>query len=232
MSKMKEYCALVLILVMILSMAACKNKNGVSSSTTSAQASEEEQSEKFEFPYELDDGKLVVNSLFQSSVANPDYNNEDGEDIATLEIVNQSEEYLSSATITVTLEDGSVLNFSISGMPSGAKVWAFETGNNSIATDINCESIECDSQYSVDDQLMSDQIAVEIDNTSVTLTNLTEGDLTDLVVYCHCLFDGMYFGGLTYGYPVESVPAGGTAVIEADDCYLGSAEVVCIAHGN
>lgn len=193
---------------------------------------EAEKMKGLEFPYEIEDGKLIVNSLFQSNVPNPDCNNEESENIATLEIVNQSEKYLASAAIEVGLEDGSVLNFMVSGIPAGSKVWAFETGNNSIEDDEVCMSIKMDTQYETNESLVPDKIEVEVEDTNVKLTNLSDEDLNNLVVDCHCLFDDAYFGGLTYTYSVDSISAGGTAVIEADDCYLGSAEVVRITQGN
>ena len=53
--------------------------------------------------------------------------------------------------------------------------------------------------------------------------------LSNLLLHCHCLIDGSYFGGLTYTYPVESIPAGQSIAVEAEDCYLGEAAVVRVS---
>lgn len=234
--------AVVLVLVLIVvgvivfltgkSPDETKEQDAAGSEAAAENAEEEEQQRGLQFPYELEDGKLVVASLFQSDIMNPDCNDEMGEEIASLEIVNQSGKYLSSASFKVTMEDRQVLNFKVSDVPNGKSVWAFETGNTSISSDAVCELIECETQYEEEAPLMADQIAVEVSDTSVTLTNLTDEDLTNLVVDCHCLFEEAYFGGLTYTYPVDVLSAGGTAMIEADDCYMGNAEVVRITQGN
>ena len=80
--------------------------------------------------------------------------------------------------------------------------------------------------------MLADQEAVEAEGISVTLTNLTDEDLAGLTVYCHCLFDGTYFGGSTYAYPVDGIPAGESVTIQAEECYLGEAAVVRVTRNS
>ena len=44
--------------------------------------------------------------------------------------------------------------------------------------------------------------------------------------------DDAYFGGLTYTYPVENIPAGESVTLQAEECYLGEAAVVRISRNN
>ena len=55
------------------------------------------KNQEVSFPYELEEGKIEILSLFQASVENPDCNNELGENTAALEIANKSEEYCQQA---------------------------------------------------------------------------------------------------------------------------------------
>ncbi len=190
---------------------------------------EEQQAEGLAFPYDLAEGKLQAASLFQYSGLNPDCNNEEGEDIAALEIVNQSDEFCRSAEFQVVMQDGTELLFKAENIPAGKKIWVFESNNQSIGQDDACEEINDTSEFG-EASLLEDQIAVSVKDTAITLENLTGEEITDLMVGCHCLFEDTYFGGVTYSYPAGTVPAGGQAAVEASDCYMGTAEVVWISN--
>ncbi|MEF2806409.1 MAG: hypothetical protein U0N27_07225 [Massilistercora timonensis] len=188
-----------------------------------------ETGERITFPYELADGKLKAASLFQYSGLNPDCNNEEGEDIAALEIVNQSNEFCKSAEIHVRMEDGTELVFRAEDIPAGRKIWVFESGNQSVGQDDVCEEIRDNSEFE-EVALMENQIMASVEDTTITIENLTGEEITDLMVGCHCLFEDTYFGGVTYSYPTGTIPAGGQAVVDAADCYMGTAEVVWISN--
>lgn len=191
-----------------------------------------ETEEKDIFPYELEDGKLVVESLFQYSGFNPDCGDEEGENIASLSMMNQSEELLVSAHITATLADGTQITFEAKDIPAGQSVMVFSSENISYEISNKCKSITCTAEFAEGSAIKEDKISVEVQETTVTLTNLTDEELTNLTVYCHCLFDGAYFGGLTYSYPVEAIEAGGSMTLQAEECYLGEAAVVRIEGNN
>lgn len=192
---------------------------------------QEKEKSGIEFPYELENGKLIVNSLFQSSVENPDCGNEIEEDIASLEITNQSDEFCALAEIKVVMEDGAEISFTATNIPAGKKVWAFATDNHTIAQESICEKIECTVEFG-EASLMEDQVMCSVEDTTITIQNRTVNEITDLSVYYHCLFEDAYFGGVTYIYSVKSLPEGESVTIEADDCYMGTAEVVCIKKDN
>lgn len=79
---------------------------------------------------------------------------------------------------------------------------------------------------------MEDEVEVKVKETEVILTNKSGEELKNLNVSCHCLFEEAYFGGLTYTYPVESIPAGESTTVQAEECYMGEAEVVRIGQGD
>ena len=183
------------------------------------------------FPYEMENGKLIVNSLFQSSVENPDCNNEIEENIASLEIMNQSDEFCPSAEFQVFLQDGREIVFRARDIPPGKKIWAFAVDNQTIEQSDICEKIEGTVEFD-QKSMMENQVMVCVEDTAITVQNLTENEIPGLTVWCHCLFEDTYYGGITYGYTMESLPAGGSVTIEADDCYMGTAEVVRISQEN
>ena len=108
--KYKRFIWTALVMVMAVAVTACSNKTEFDE--TSKKVSEEKQT-GIELPYELDDGRLVLNSIFQSSISNPDCNDENGENMASIEVINQSGKFLASADVGVTLEGGTTLNFKI-----------------------------------------------------------------------------------------------------------------------
>ena len=199
----------------------------------SEKSAEEVEGEKgFVFPYELENGKLEVNSLFQFTGSNPDCGDEEGENIASLEVTNKSEEFLSAAEIRVTLADGSELTFEITDVPAGQSVMVFEKNNANYDSSNECISIIDTAGFEENAVLMEDKLGIDVQETTVTLTNIAGEDLTNLLLHCHCLVNDAYFGGLTYSYPVASIPAGQSVTVQADECYLGTAAVVRVSQDN
>lgn len=222
--KYKRFIWTALVMVMAVTVTACSNKT--ESDETSKKVSEEEQA-GIELPYELDDGRMVLNSIFQSSISNPDCNDENGENTASIEVINQSGQFLASADVEVTLEGGTTLNFKIEDIPAGGTVWAFEIDNIGIDENYVCKSVSCAAEYEDDMPVMAESISFEAEGTTVTIQNLTDGQLSGLEAGFHCLFDeGVYYGGQTYTYPIDTIPAGESISLEVPECYLGTAEAV------
>lgn len=238
--KQKYWISVVFLVTFILIMTGChvsQDGNGdVSDSEIDVPETlqiEVRTKQKIELPYELDGGRLIINSIFQSAIANPDCNDKDGENIASIEVVNQSGDFLAFADITVKLDDDSALNFRVTDIPAGATVWAFEIANTEIGEDTICKSAECTAEYEANMPVMDKQLAVETDGTTVIIRNLTDEALNGLEAVFHCLFDqDLYYGGSTYTYPIDTIPAGESISLEVEECYLGSAQIVRITQEN
>lgn len=72
-----------------------------------------------------------------------------------------------------------------------------------------------------------------MDGTAVTLTNLTGEDLEPLTVICHDTLDETeFFGGTSYAYRTEAIPAGESVTVEALECIIGQPAVVRITPEN
>ena len=200
-----------------------------SSEAPQPSASPEQDNTRFnvELPYDLENGDLRIISLFQTDALNPDCNDEEGSDLASVELVNLSDKYLEEARLTVVLTDGTVLEFLVQDLPAGMTVWAFETGNQSLADDAKCETIDCAAQF-LDVRPLMSGISTEASGASLKVTNQTGGDIPVLTLRIHCLFENVYFGGKSAEYTIENLANGAAAEITAVECYMGTAQAASI----
>lgn len=182
-----------------------------------------------DFPLLVDDGRLEINSLFPFSGINPDCNNQEGTDIASIVLKNTTDTYLTEAKLTLTLVDGTQLNFAVADLPAGASVMAFSTENLSLSANAACVSAVCEASFDGTAVTESNQVSAYTSGTVVTVINNSGQDLSQIVVYCRSLLDEDYFGGVTYAYTINDLPAGESTTVEATDCILGMAEVVRVA---
>ena len=196
------------ILIAAIAIAAAYSTKNKHSSLNEKSDADAQQETGLTFPYDLEDGRLSIESIFQFTGFNPDNENTEGENIAALAVINQSEQHLSSAQFTVKLADGARLAFEVTDLPAGEKDTA---------------------EFEDVSPVMADRLSAEVQETTVTLTNNSEEDLSNLLLHCHCVIDDAYFGGLTYTYPIASIPAGQSASVDAVDCYLGQAAVVRVS---
>lgn len=187
---------------------------------------QKETGQEVQFPYELEDGKVEVLSLFQSSVSNPDSDSSYVENLASLEVVNRSEEHLQEATIEITLDDGEKLTFVLEEIPAGKTVWAFEVNNKCYELDQKSLKVECEATFAPKTTLMKEQLHIEAEETIVSVKNIGNEVLDNLEFEFHCLFDEVYYGGKTYKYQLDTLIVGEEVSMEVWECYLGIADVV------
>ena len=132
-----------------------------------------------EFPYKLEEGKISIDSVFQFTGFNPDNENMEGENIAALTVVNQSEQHLTFAQFTVKLADGAELAFEITDLPAGQKAMIFEKENQIYELDDVCREITDTAEFEDASPVMADRLSAEVQETTVTLTNNSEEDLSE-----------------------------------------------------
>lgn len=224
----KRYLFLGVLLMAVLLTAAACSKEKTQENSSDSNVEEEKEQAGLEFPYELEDGKLEVDSVFQFSGTNPDCSNEDGEDIGSIQLKNNSEDYLEMSDITVILEDGTKLKFRVEDIPPGQSILAFETENQSYDDQVKIIDITSEVSYSEDTSLMEDNISIFVDDLGIHLTNKGTEELGNLTVKYHCYMDENIFGGISYESFLDSLMPGEEIVLEASECYLGEASVVNI----
>lgn len=182
------------------------------------------------FPILLEEGKLAIKSIFQSSIPNPDNGFEEAVDMASIELVNQSDAYLEQAEIAITLEDGTALTFEVFDIPAGKTVWAFDLNNTTIAAEHPYREASSKAEFDEDYDGWEGQFQVESESAIVKLKNLTGKKQKDMKVKVHCAMDGSYFGGTSYEYNVEQIASEETVTLEIIESYFGEAEVVRIEY--
>lgn len=184
--------------------------------------------EETAFPLMLENGKLKVDSVFQYDGMNPDCANLEGSNIATVTVSNLSDTYLERAEISVAADTGDVLRFVVMDLPAGDSALVFSADNASVAQDSRYGAVNCEAVFQPDASRKEDRIAVSVEGTKITLKNQTDTQIDEIVVYCRALLGDQFFGGIAYTYPVNNLPAKGSAEIDAVDCFLGMAEVTRI----
>lgn len=188
---------------------------------------DQEQNDMVEFPVILDGGNIEIESLFQFSGVNPDAGNQKATDVASIVLRNVSEKYISAATVTAALGDGSVLSFVVNDIPAGASVMAFSISNESLLPSDVCVDISVDAVF--DDTSKINSLEISVDGMNVTLKNTSSEDLNEINVYYHDVFHDKYFGGISYIYTIEHLSAGESTTIIAEESILGAIDVVGIA---
>lgn len=181
-----------------------------------------------EFPIVLENGNLEIESFFCYTGMNPDDENIESKNIAAISLINRSGEYLDEARITLALTSGAEANFVVTDLPAGKCAMAFCVDSTAATELTGCTEVRCEASFDPDASMQTDRVAVSVEAMTVTVKNLTGSDIPELVIYCRCPLGDDYFGGITYQYPLNNLPANGTATVDAWDCVLGMAEVVRI----
>lgn len=206
-------------------------KNGSAEESTGTESDETVSQEltgtALEFPYLLADGKLEIESIFQFDGINPDCDKQKGVRIAAMNLKNVSEDHLSSADITVFLNDGTELKFAVCDLPAEKTAMAFSLDNQELAESAVCTDIRIEAIYA--DSKNEDRISVSVDGMSIVVENTADTDIHNIVVYYRDVFNEDYFGGVAYGLEIEKLSAGESTTITAEESLLGVIEVVRIA---
>lgn len=190
----------------------------------------EEDDTGLEFPYKLDHNRLRIDSLFQYSGVNPDAQLENGDDIASIQLKNISDQYLESAEISVELDNGTAFSFTLQDIPAGKSVTAFDTANTSYDGNAGVAYIEAQASYNADASVNEDACAITKDDQGVHLQNISGDTLNNIQVKYHSILDDMYFGGLSYTATVDSLAVDETTAVDTSEDMLGDVEIVSIAY--
>ncbi len=159
---------------------------------------------------------LQLNSLYTSSIINPDCNDEFAEEILSLEITNASSDYLLYAKLIAHMSDGSMATFILRDLPSGQTAYLFDVENKKQDPSIYCLSIVCEEESYTDESLIADGLYVENASTGARITNVGNEIITDLKVVYRCSMGDRYFGGVSYEATIRSLEPGETWNLDVD----------------
>ena len=195
-----------------------------------AEEDAEETDEGLAFPYLLEEEQIQVDSLFQYSGINPDAENAECEDVAAIQMKNNSEQYLESAEVSVELSDGTAYSFVVQDIPAGKSVIAFESGNTSYDGKTGVAFIEAKTSYSSEAGVKEDEVKVTSDDNGVQISNISGDAIGTMKVKYHCVMDDMYFGGISSETEVDGLAAGESTAVDTSESILGDADVVSIIY--
>lgn len=195
-----------------------------------AEEDSEETNEGLAFPYLLEEEQIQVDSLFQYSGINPDAENAECEDVAAIQMKNNSEQYLESAEVSVELTDGTAYSFVVQDIPAGKSVIAFESGNTSYDGKTGVAFIEAKTAYSSEAGVKEDEVKVTSDDNGVQISNISGDAIGTMKVKYHCVMDDMYFGGISSETEVDGLAIGESTAVDTSESILGDADVVSITY--
>lgn len=183
------------------------------------------ESDTVAFPWESDDGTLRITALVQFSGPNMDADNQEGEDIAGIQIENISDQYIEEAAVTFEMEDGQEYSFLIQDLPAGGQTVAFEQTSQTYDGETGCTEIACSTE-SEDTSLEEDRVSISTDGSKVTITNISEQQIDNATVIYRCSTGDSYIGGISYEITVSGLAAGESFEYEDSECLLGTPEAV------
>ena len=176
------------------------------------------------FPLELENNRLLMNPPFSYDGLNPDSDYAEGRNIAAITVENQSGQHLIQADLTLVTADGTEILFRIEHLPSDKRITAFALDNAPLPADAAWVEVRVSAQFAEHPSLRGNGVEITENGMLLEVTNSTDTELSNLKIYCHNLLGEEYFGGKSYPYEINNLPAGETVTVEALDCILGIAE--------
>lgn len=182
------------------------------------------------FPEKVDSGEIRINEFGKfSGEYVEDGSDRPIENVAAIRVTNRSKRFLDFATITVKINNNPA-TFVVTGLPAGKCTWVLEQNCMTIPDKAAFEFIDCSTSFSDDDIISSsDKLSIKSDGNYMTVSNLTDQKLHNVVVYYRNLHDdGNYLGGITYRVTVGSINANETAKVIAGHYSEKNSEIVRI----
>ena len=150
------------------------------------------------------------------------------ENVAAIQVTNNSEEFLDLATLVYDL-DGQTATFVATGIPSGKTAWVMEKSRMKAKNDSSFTYKGSTTAFKSGVVSTTDQISVTVDGNNMVVTNNSDKAMETIVVYYKVLHeDGNYLGGITYVTDFQNVKAGASAQSMAGHYKEGKTEIVRI----
>ena len=120
--------------------------------------------------------------------------------------------------------DGTEILFHIEHLPSEKQITAFAQDNATLPAEAAWVEVRISAEFAQRQSLRGNGVDIRENGMRIDVTNNTDAELTNLTIYCHNVLGEEYFGGKSYPYEINNLPAGETVTVEALDCILGIAE--------
>lgn len=220
----------IVLVVLIILLAVLAGHKRTLAKQEAAKKAKAKAEKGLELPYKFDDDRLEMESVFGYTGPNPDNAGKESDNIAAIQMKNCSDKYLASAEITVTVGDGTKLTYQVEDLPAGKTVTAFEIKNQELQDKQTVKKIDAKTKYSKDISLHEDALKITTEGMNIGLTNISKNAIQNMTVTCHDVMDDEYFGGKSYQKTVESLAAGESVTVIADESYIGEAAVAGVTY--
>lgn len=212
MKRCKKWISIVLALMLLLS--GCSNR-GAGDPTTDTTA-----------PGTRPAGNLICVEISRFSGGFvEDGSDTQVQDVAAILVANNTGKFLELATVTYQVGDRTAV-FRVTGLPSGKRAWVLESNRLTLSDGDELVLEDCQETYNPNAILFSDALEVSRQGHSLTLTNISDKRLSNVVVYYkNTLKDGSYMGGITYFISFGDL-APGDSVTKAKDHFGDNSEIV------
>lgn len=215
---------LIIIAFIIFLIAAVRGSFSKKQNNSDAEGNAEE-SNAVTFPWESDDGMIGITALIQFSGPNMDADNQEGEDIAGIQVENISDQYIGEASIILKTEDGQKFSFLIQNLPAGGQTVAFDQASLTYDGKTACTEITC-SAVAEEISMAEDRVSISTDGAKVIITNISDQQIDNAAVIYRCMSGDSYMGGISYTIPVSGLAAGESFEYEDTACLFGTPQVV------
>lgn len=218
---------LILVFLVFRELNAKKNQADAKQSQMSVKLENDDTEEKPTILFESEEIELYA--FFPSDVINVDDSSEFVNGVASVEFKNISGNYLEKCTIEIKAMNGESYKFIAEEIPADMEVIVFDCSSKTVEENTEIDEVDCSIEESTSDNLLETQVEATENEMEVTIKNVSDKDLSNIVVTCHCVMDEVSYGGSKYEYKVEKLSAGESVVVDALDCYFGQAKVVRIS---
>lgn len=217
--------ALMAVIVCAFHQKKLDNDSETGSESETSITEDESESIALSMPYVLDSG-LIIDTYFQYTGINPDCQEEEGTDVASIQLINKTGRYIKEALIEMTLDYKQTVHFVIKDLPTDAQLYAFDINNTScsgtaVITGFK-ENVVFSDEYALDEEVVS----IIYDVMSAEISNISDQSIGACKIIYHDQMDGILFGGISYQQEIETLEAGESIYIEMPECYIGGPMIV------
>ena len=191
----------------------------------------ETQPVEITFPYVIPETSLEIKVLESySGTFLEDGSDESVENMATVILSNNGQDYVEYADVMLTAEDGTELHFVVSGMDPGSMAVVMESG---CATYEDREYVNCAAQIAYTDgfSMSQDLVTVKEDSDgSLLVTNISTEDIPVVRVFYKFYMESAnaYVGGITYTAKIEDLKAGESRNVMPSHYAAGYSKVIMV----
>ena len=137
-------------------------------------------------------------------------------DVAAILVGNNTGKFVDLAIVSYRVGNRT-LEFRVTGLPAGRKVWVLESKGQVLKDGDELELLDCQESYNANPITSTDDLTVVRQGKTLQVTNSSGKKLSNVVVYYkNTLEDGTFLGGITYVMNFGEMESGATASRSAD----------------